>query len=625
MIVFLVWLTASGHSAAEVPREVLVKEMEAHQPEAAESLEGALEAGDLEGAATGLEGLRKEAPRFTPAAELHCTVEFERGKRRSAIEACRAAFLQRGSVHNQRHLAMTLAVGPAVDPPTERELEEASALALEASLRSPDDPETQVDLCDIAMIAGDGQRLQQCAARLDVLVPDDPGTLYFGAYAAAFRGRLGEARELLDQARAAGLSDAVYAEAVAGLEARRPTLSVGLDNLVRAVVAWLGLLFGLLVIGIGVDRANGRRATRARSGGPVPSPVLGTRGVLRGVVLAGYATGLGAAAGFFGAAALGLRNALLAPEVPWLLLGLGTAVVIPAALLVVRSVTVRFERAPDPGFPLRLDSCPSLRAALMEAAARVGTQAPTNVWLVPDARMETQPERSSLRLLAGGGPPDLLIGVALLDGLRARRFKALALALAEDPKSAVGFATAMQRALEGEAAALAAAGRFSPVAWLASWLRSIFARTSAGAAALAHAAADRTASEAFGSAALARGLRRQALRSARFELRSEAIVKQLVRTGGALPNLYAFTPESPPSSHQLAQAEAARLEGDRVRGVEDLEVTVEAMPGDDADAWALLGDRDGLEVELTRWFRKQLREDRGLSIPESSRTIPTGR
>lgn len=623
--------TATAHTESDVDREAVAAALGAHQPEALPRLHevfAALEATDRASASDRLAALRKEAPRFPAAAELHCAVEFLRERRRPAIEACRAAFVQLGSVHNQRHLAMALAVGPADDPSSQRDLEEASGLALAASLRAPDDPETQVDLCDVAMIAGDGGRLQACAARLDVLLPGDPGTLYFGAYAAAFRGSSGEARALLERAHAAGLPDPIYAEARSELEARRPTLSVGVDVAVRGVAAWFGLLFGLLVIGVGVGRTNAQRATRARGRVPV-LPVRGSRGVLRGVLLAGYATGVGAAIGAVGGGALALRGALLAGEVPWITLTFGTALALPFAVLTLRSVTLRFEATPAPGFPLRLEAYPALAAALREASAHVGTVPPRAVWLVPDARLEVREGDSAMRLLGSGGARELLLGVALLEGLRARRFKALAAqALANDPRTAGGFARATQHALDGDVAALRRAGLyvpFNPAAVFAGWMQASFRRVSRGAAALGEAAADRAAGEAFGSAALARGLRRQALRGAHFDLRTDAIVAQVTRTGEPLANLYRFQPETPPSAGKLAEAEQARLDGDRVRAIEDLGITVDGVAGDDAEAWELLGGREGVEVEMTRWFRKQLREDQGLNVPESSRTIPIGR
>lgn len=648
---------AASPAIAEViaERDALVGKLARHDPQAVPLLlhaYAALEAGDLPAASDRLAAVRKRAPRFSPTVRLRCEVELERGRHSKAVEVCRLALREEDNVRNQRRLALALTLPDPLDPPSDRDLAEAAEVALRASLRAPDDVGTQLDLCDVALAATDVRRLEQCTTRLGVLLPDAPATLFFSAWSASYAGRTREARGLLAQAHDAGLPDGLYEVTLAEIEAAQAPLADWIETIAQLLGTWLVVLLLLLLWGEALSRASTSAAARL-----IAEPDRGeqvgrvgglTRGLYRGVLWAlcvhWYVTAAGTAVAFFWLGAKLLRWLLVVGAVNWLVLGLVVMILMYVAGALVRTLTVRVDHGSDPGFPLRLDGYPTLLALLHEVAHKVGTEPVDRVFLVPGATFAVFERGPTFKQLGGKRQRCLIVGVALLDRLRVIELKAI---LAHEyghfrggDTSAGVLALAVRRSMYEAAVCLAEANLarwYNPAWWFILGFHAGFVRVSRGASRLQEMLADREAALAYGSAAMARALRHVVRTGSRFHLMTDALLQEVIDECGALRNLYAREPKRPPTKWTLDKAEQDALKrepdgwdthpqiADRIEWMEALSTSPPSMPGDEADAWALFGEREGVELEMTRRFRRELATTTGVEIPETSRRIPIGR
>jgi len=636
-------------------RDALVGKLARHDAEAVPLLLHAYEAldrEDLTAASDRLKAVRKRAPRFHQANRLRCEVEIQRGSRRKAVDLCRLALREEDTVRNQRSLALALATPDPLDPPGARDLAEAADVAMRASMRAPDDVGTQLDLCDVALQAGDARRLEQCTTRLDVLLPDAPSTLYFAAWSAAWSGRTRLARSRLSEALDAGLPQEIYDADLPLIEATQSPLASWVETSVELVAAWFGILLVLLLWGEGLSRASSAAATRILSEpdrGDDAGLIGGlTRRLYRAVLWAlcvhWYLTVLAVTVGFFWLGASLIRWILGFSVIRLWMLGLIITALTYVAGALVRTLTARVDSSGDPGFALRVDGYPSLLALLHEVAAKVGTAPVDRVFLVPDTTFAVFERGSTLRQLGGARERCLVVGVALLDGLRVIELKSI---LAHEyghfrggDTSAGVLALAVRRSMEEAAISLHEAGLarwYNPAWWFIVGFHAGFVRISPGASRLQEVLADRASASAYGSDARARSLRHSVRTAVRFHRMTDALVDEVVDARGSLRNLYRRKPERPPTKWTLEKAEqdALKREPDawdthpptasRIAWMDAMEGGGDSMPGDEADSWALFGDRTGVEVEMTRLFRRNLALATGIDIPEAGRRIPIGR
>lgn len=168
----------------------------------------------------------------------------------------------------------------------------------------------------------------------------------------------------------------------------------------------------------------------------------------------------------------------------------------------------------------------------------------------------------------------------------------------------------------------------NPAWWFVRGFGRAFFGVSQGASRLQEVLADRWAAFAYGSADFEEGLAHVIGRGVRFEAHVDATLGEVMKTKAALPNLYAFVPETvtterdiasavdkvmteAPSAYDSHPAPAARFAWVRALAAQGPERTRE----DDAEAWTLFASRAGLEAQMTAEVRKRVLDVRGVVVP----------
>jgi Zn-dependent protease with chaperone function len=317
---------------------------------------------------------------------------------------------------------------------------------------------------------------------------------------------------------------------------------------------------------------------------------------------------------------------LAAGEIPIKLLVLGAFVVFGSLWAIGKSLFVR-AREPAPGDKLDLDENTKLRAALDEVASIIGTRSVDSVYMTPGAEVAVFERGGMLRQLRGHGERCLVVGAAVLEGLRVREFKSI---LAHEyghfrnaDTAGGGFALAVRRSLMTMAIHMARSGAatfVNPAWWFVHGFYSIFVRVSQGASRLQEVLADRWAAFAYGSDAFVAGLRHVIDRSVRFDAHLSATLNEVVPKKVALANVYAFVPSSPVPSAEIEDAVEKLMNrpalasdshprpADRIAWVTRLAAPArqDESVNDSLEAWSLFADRAVLEERMTLVVRERV-------------------
>jgi Zn-dependent protease with chaperone function len=578
------------------------------------------------------------APRFPHALRRQCRSRDALGDRAGALPLCRAALAAAPTPANRMALATTLARGTGT--PAERS--EAATLARRAFDAEPGDVSTAVGACNVALLADDVQLLRHCSDRLGRLAPGELATEYFAVFGALVRDEYREARRHLAAARAAGLEAEVAGNLGDLLDENEPAWSRWGPLAAAALIAWAAVLALLLLVGALLSAATLRRARqmatdRDPGGGrgaaalrKVYAAVLWlTCGVyylsLPLVVLLVVAVGYGVWLAF---AALG--------QIPIKLAFIVAVMVLVSLWAVLKSIWASLARAKgeDPG--LRLDPAehPRFRAALEEAAKRVGTRPVDTVFVTPGTDAAVYEQGGLARQLAGRTERCLIIGVGLLDGMTEGQLKSVLAHeyghFVNEDTAGGGFSLAVRRSVLQMGQALAAGGAaawYNP-AWLfVTSFYKLFLRVSQGASRLQEILADRWAALAYGGKTFAAGLTHVVTRSIRFEKHADATLREVVDGELALRNLYQYAPAKAVEEQEVADEVAKAMNAepspydshprpaDRVAWVGDV-ACAHGVDLDDRDpAWALFADREALERRLTDEVRASLAARHGVQIP----------
>lgn len=606
----LLSLLAGPARAAGEDHAGLVQELHALHPDAARHLAAGLEAWAEDPARA--EGLLSEAmtkaPGFAPLSRIGCELALENGRRSRAVHWCRQAHTQGESPDTLRALALALATPGRGMEPTPDELEEAAELAVRAALLAPQDVLAALSLCEVALYADDGPRLQTCVSQLQTLDPESMSTRYYAAHLDAARGRLWAARRALDAARSAGLDDALYEDARRTFAARRAEGLATAEGMGLLALGWLVLV--LSVLGLAkAGRPDLRREIERLSGlppeedAPWPLSVRRHRGALRLLAGVGGSSVIVVLVVLVGAG-LGLVRQLINQPLPEVeaAIAIAGAVVLLYVLFLQLALPQARRPAVDRGFPIDLTAYPALEALVDRAIAAADAAPLDRVLLVPDARLEVAGDGGGIEQLVGHPERHLWLGVGLLG--TATPASLLALLVRELQRDALEDPTARLRRLL-PAGIEARRGLSTAAGWNPWWRGAEAAVRAWQTASEAYGTyigrrLDRLAARAGSPANLADGLEAAARAEAAWTLRLGRARADLLDPAAGVRNLYA-APAPRPQGGPLPAALSARI--DALRAHEDRETTARTSA---ATAWSLLPGREGIEQEMTRLQRRLL-------------------
>lgn len=283
----------------------------------------------------------------------------------------------------------------------------------------------------------------------------------------------------------------------------------------------------------------------------------------------------------------------------------------------------------DPGLPVDLAREPRLRALLDEVAAKIGTRAVDNVYLTPGTEIAVM-ERKRMKERC------LILGIAALDGLALRPFKAV---LGHEyghfinrDTAGGAFALSVRSSIHATAIGIArggAAAWYNP-AWLfVNGFHRLFLRISEGASRLQEVLADRWAVFAYGAPAFEEGLRHVVERGVRFDAHVGLTLKEVVEGQLPLANLYTYQPATVVGDVTEAVEDAMRRKSspydshptpaERFALVHALpQRETAADPRDQQPAWSLFSDPLAIQHAMTDQVRTNVRVNYGVEIAAPS-------
>ncbi len=290
-----------------------------------------------------------------------------------------------------------------------------------------------------------------------------------------------------------------------------------------------------------------------------------------------------------------------------------------ALYLIVALGRALFAKVPQEEMGLRVDPGKKspLRKLLDRAAEAVEMPPVASVYARPDATLEVVELGGAFGHLFGRNRRALVLGLAALEGMTQSQLAALVASELGRYRAggAGGDLALVQRAsfdasierIEQRGVALDA----NPAWWFVRACRALFERISAGPIDTQEALADRLAARAFGSEALAGGLRHLAEREAEIDARARASVRDAL-DGDSAFELYARAADEDVRQEvdNLVASMAERLE--RIEGRDD--EGSEEVP--DSPAWSLFSDRKKLEREMLERVHRELRERGGFEIAD---------
>jgi Zn-dependent protease with chaperone function len=638
---------AGSESVSEFTIRVTA-ELRAKNPEAADLFTQANEARDREELAEA-ERLYREVldrePAFFHATRRLSGVVLAQGRRDEALALAREALAAEATPENQSAVIAAL-LGLGTGEATQHTAEERREALKHATalLKLPElDPTLALTACAAAMANKDLGLLRRCVGRLQEAAPDEASTHYFAWFVAMQEGDFDEAETTLDRARELGLPEEVYARMKEATDEARPMLPRLLRIAGTVLAVWVGGLIALLVLGLTLSQITLKAARQPPSTQTGESAGLakGLRSAYRGVLFLSclyYYISIPIVLGIVVAAGGGLIYAFFAVgRIPIKLLLIVVIVMGVTVWAGLRSFLVR-GRDEAPGDRLELERHPRLRQVLDEVAAQIDTRPVDNVYMTPRTDLAVTERGGLLKQLQGTSERCLILGAAVLDGMKIGPFKAI---LAHEyghfsnrDTAGGGFALAVRRSLMTMAYSLAAGGAaewYNP-AWLfVNGFNLIFLRISQGASRLQEILADRWAAFAYGARAFEQGLRHVVQRSIAFDTHANSTLQEVVQGKKALSNLYTYKPSKQPTATEIVDATekalnekgspydshpppAERFALVHALGHEDGRETVQAG----GEAWTLLEDRENIQRWMTDRIRSVVEVNHGVRIPHET-------
>jgi Zn-dependent protease with chaperone function len=578
-------------------------------------------------------------PQFDHALRRRCGIHVRRQEWAAAYDDCKAAHDLEQSDENLVTLALLLAEAP----PKIGDQALARTLANDVMQRSGLDFVTVMMACQVGLHLEDTALLKRCSGKLRLLDADAWETQVFSFFAYAMEGKLDNARRSLERARAAGLDDEAYDELDAMLAQAESPLVYYAKKIGWSVLLWIGLALVLVAAGFALSRL-----TLAEAEGALQNPAASASSRDSRLHKA-YAGVLWMCCAYY---------YLSVPLVLLSVVGIAAAIILvffyigylPIKLMVIVAVVAGasviavlksfFTRPSDepPGIELDLREAPGLRATLEEVAAKLGTRPVDRVYLEPGADIAVFERGGMLAKLRGKGERCLLLGVAVLEGMDTRAFKAILAHeyghFSNEDTAGGNLALGVRRSVIHSAVGLAeagAAGWYNPAWVFLNGFHRVFLRISQGASRLQEVLADRWSARTYGAVAFERGLRHAIAADLRFDAHARATVNEVVNNRSSLRNLYAYAPAE-------QACEDADIE-QRVEKVIDAEPSpydshprpadrfrwaraIAAAPGSDDErgepVWSLFSDRAAIEERMTVVLRQRVRAQTGIAIPAAA-------
>jgi Zn-dependent protease with chaperone function len=513
------------------------------------------------------------------------------------------------------------------------------ALAHEGALALPDDvTAAQID-CLARGVARDLDDLSACVDHLLTLPPDNASSHLLASEVALTRGDAPRARMHLARAKELGLpADEFTRLSVRIDDAAKPQRTITLHDAAVVGIPVLGgwlMLFGILfLVGRRLSQATLHETEQLTADGERRSHklyrlVLQLTGVFLYVSLPLLVVVVIAAA----LVTLFVFDEMGATPVVVLI---GLAIVVITTIVSVARALL-FTRIPKlEGKRVDPKAYPALRAVLEDAATALDTRPVDVVYLTPGADIGVLERRTLFQALFGAHCQRVLVlGVALFDNMKQRELRSI---LAHEyghfrtTDTAGGLALGVRRSLVTLVNSLGNSGYalLNPAWWLLRGFTQLYLVVSAGASRRQETLADRSAIQAYGSAAFGVGLQHVITREVEFASDLAQTINDVVTNKWSLPNLYAYELERTKPASELEAAIRERM--DRAPRQFDSHPTARqriawadklALPGDRPHAddlepvWALFPDPETLERDMTAIIRERARAKLGVTISDA--------
>ena len=568
-------------------------------------------------AATLYAEVHARVPTFVHALRRQAGAELRAGRRADALEHAREAVQLERSADNLAVLAMVLMENDA-------DLAEARTVAEEAAGLATDDAFVQSVFVAVAYRANDLDMLRVATRRLERIAPQEPRTHYLRATIALSDGNYDQAYAAIDRARNFGLPQNDYDEFAGFIESSKPFYMRWWKPAAIALAAWFGG-FALMLLAGAVLSRNAMRA--AQSLDDMSSRVKR----LYEIVLAASCVFYYASIPIVIASVLAFSGGLIYAS-----FALGHVPVKIVLILVVlagvsvwsmiKSLFVR-RNDDDPGMRLDLSAEPKIRALLDGVAAKIGTRAVDNVYITPSteiAVMERGKGRQKERCL--------ILGVAALEGMKTRPFKAILGHeyghFVNEDTAGGAYALRVRNSLALTAVGLAQGGVatwYNPAWWFVNGFHRLFLRISEGASRLQEVLADRWAVAAYGALAFEAGLRHVVERGARFDAHVGVTLQEVMDRQLPLANLYTYAPQGAPEDVSAVIEESLTRKSspyDSHPAPSERFALVHALPqreraaeaDDELPATELFVNFEALQFRMTAQVRENVRANTGVEI-----------
>ena len=621
----------------------ITDELRARDPEAATLFTQANAAREKESLAEA-ERLYREVlarqPDFYHATRRLADVILNGGRRAEALALLRPVVKSNAAPENMVALISALTAGSATNPPPAADVREAVGQARTILLAPRADRFALLAAGQAACVGEDLPMLRQVAAQLESRFSNEPAGFYLRWLLALSERRWNDAESLVCSAAKAGLPARTVAHMRTATRQAQPWPGRAWRSLWPWAVAWMGLFALLLLTGFVLSAVVSRTAARL-AGAPANAPpalsvTLGRtyRGVLWACCIFYYFSLPLVLLAVVALALLLVYACLAGGHVPVKLL---LIIVVVAGVTVWSAIKGMLARGrdEDPGDKLDLATQPRLRQLLEDLARRLGTRCVDSVYLTPGTEVAVLERGGMRRQLTGRTERCLVIGLAVLEGMRVGALRAV---LAHEYGHFVnrdtaggGFALAVRRSLLTMAQSMAEGGAatwFNP-AWLfLNGFYRVFLRLSHGASRLQEVMADRCAALIAGAGAFEEGLRHVIVRDAQFDAHATAALNEVIKEKKPLANLYRFAPAKPPDMAIVQKKADEHLQAtpsgysthpapmQRFAWVKAV-VAVPAWPEAEqcAEAWSLFENRDQLERRMTDRVRANIAVQHNIAIP----------